>query len=220
MACQYVELDGVKLIAKDDKVLVVERRRGFEPKTREKWKKLSRNHGVMIDVGAYTGFYSILAAKNGAKSVIAIEPNPEAQARIYENCRENSVSHKITVAGFAAYDVTGKIKAFRGRANLSSAASLTSLEAKICNVITFRIDDLALDNVTAIKIDVEQSEIPVLKGARETIARCRPVVLIELLRDTSRADAFFLRLGYTRSNLDGAMFSYEPADCHGSPLGR
>ncbi len=42
------------------------------------------------------------------------------------------------------------------------------------------LDSLALPDVTAIKIDAEGAEHAVLRGARATLARCRPVLTLEL----------------------------------------
>jgi len=41
------------------------------------------------------------------------------------------------------------------------------------------LDALCLDNIGFMKIDVEGSELNVLKGAKETIERCRPIMYIE-----------------------------------------
>ena len=43
-----------------------------------------------------------------------------------------------------------------------------------------RLDDLELGDIGFIKIDVEGFEARVIDGARETIARCRPAMLIEI----------------------------------------
>lgn len=50
-------------------------------------------------------------------------------------------------------------------------------ERSILNLI--EIDSLPIDNLAAIKIDVEGHEFSVLAGARRTIARFKPVVIIE-----------------------------------------
>jgi hypothetical protein len=42
-----------------------------------------------------------------------------------------------------------------------------------------RLDDFAFDEVDFIKVDVEGFELQVLEGARETLARCRPIVIVE-----------------------------------------
>ncbi len=46
-------------------------------------------------------------------------------------------------------------------------------------VPSYRIDDLGLDDVDAIFLDVEGSEINALRGAERTIEKCRPVIMAE-----------------------------------------
>ncbi|UVC09801.1 FkbM family methyltransferase [Rhizobium sp. TH2] len=59
----------------------------------------------------------------------------------------------------------------------------------------FRIDDLPVADVALIELDVEGFELPALKGARQTMERDRPVVLIE---DNKKNCADFLTsLGYS-----------------------
>jgi hypothetical protein len=43
-----------------------------------------------------------------------------------------------------------------------------------------RLDDFALADVTAIKLDAEGAEYEILRGARETLLRCRPVLTLEV----------------------------------------
>jgi hypothetical protein len=40
---------------------------------------------------------------------------------------------------------------------------------------------MQLDNISLMKIDVEGQEDQVLSGAQETILRCKPVILIEIM---------------------------------------
>src|SRR5262249_32531881 len=60
---------------------------------------------------------------------------------------------------------------------------------QFANMQTFEVeirtlDEFALKDVRFIKADVEGSEREVLDGARETIGRDRPVILLELLAGT------------------------------------
>jgi len=43
------------------------------------------------------------------------------------------------------------------------------------------LDSLELENVSFIKMDVESSELNVLKGATKTLLRNRPVIVFEIL---------------------------------------
>lgn len=202
-------LSGVKLIADRDAVLVAnrKRKRGFEPNSIQLWRDLSRRGGLMVDAGAYTGFYSILAALNGAR-VVAYEPNPDAAERMRDNISLNSASG-ITVRQVALSDREG-VSPMYGKGPMSSAGGLVPGEEMIGSAVTCRLDDERLEGVVAIKIDVERSEIPLLMGSLQTIRDHRPHILIESLDGPSEVDAILHPLGYARAGLDAGMYHYCP----------
>jgi len=60
-----------------------------------------------------------------------------------------------------------------------------------------RIDDCDFRNVKFIKIDVEGMESTVLEGAKETIERENPIVLIEYIKsDKTKLAEFFVKRDY------------------------
>jgi hypothetical protein len=72
---------------------------------------------------------------------------------------------------------------------LHLAGSLKRTHSQFRNNKTFDVeirtlDDFGLMNVSFVKADVEGSEREVLDGARATIARDRPIILLELLSGT------------------------------------
>lgn len=60
---------------------------------------------VVVDLGAGTGIFSVLAAKAGARVVHAIEPNP-AVLLLPEIAKENGVADRIVVHHASSLDVT------------------------------------------------------------------------------------------------------------------
>jgi FkbM family methyltransferase len=65
------------------------------------------------------------------------------------------------------------------------------------NVPLVRIDDLALKRLDFFKLDVEGMEVDVFKGARGTLARCHPIVLVEVIKsDRDALGAMLTELGY------------------------
>jgi hypothetical protein len=59
------------------------------------------------------------------------------------------------------------------------------------------IDSLALERLDFVKIDVEGMEIDVLRGARATLERCKPIVMAEVIKsDLQGLVAYLQGLGY------------------------
>ena len=54
-----------------------------------------RNADIIIDVGAYLGVYSILAAKLGPGRVLAIEPNSKSFKQLERNLALNSMTNSV-----------------------------------------------------------------------------------------------------------------------------
>jgi Methyltransferase FkbM domain len=70
------------------------------------------------------------------------------------------------------FDLDSRIAGWRQITGLDSF-ELLRLDAKIRTLDSFKLTPNFL------KIDVEGGELGVLKGARETLARCKPIVLCE-----------------------------------------
>lgn len=66
---------------------------------------------------------------------------------------------------------------------------------------TMRIDDFKIPNVDLIKIDVEGWEPEVLDGAKETISKWKPMVMVEFNKDG------LLRHGHSFQDISGRFNS-------------
>lgn len=173
----------------------------FEPDSRILWSKIATG-GTVLDIGAYSGLYAISAALLGALHVLAFEPHPAMVERLRHNVKRNKVM-TVEVIPEAVSDRVGRSKLmFSPHVPLTSGASLSrALSANLTSlpVNTLMIDSLNLNNVRAVKIDVERHEPAVIRGMRETIARCRPLMLIELLEDNIKNEVRALLPEYTMS---------------------
>jgi FkbM family methyltransferase len=76
-------------------------------------------YGVFVDVGAYVGFYTILAAKHGWR--VVFEPNPINAILLRYNIALHGVGDRVVVADKAAGDVHGY-----ARFSISSSPSESS----------------------------------------------------------------------------------------------
>jgi FkbM family methyltransferase len=138
-----------------------------------------------VDAGANRGTYTYFLAKL-AKHVYAYEPNPAMRWIL-----QRSVGRNVTVSNIALSDRTGdaqfavpksKEKCHNNAGSLEVGQLTESSEDLVLmSVRTARLDDEAVSNVGFIKIDVEGHERELLVGARQVIARDRPVLLIEMM---------------------------------------
>lgn len=185
------EANGARFIAADDMIVRWERteRRRFEPETTI-WlfHELEQRAGVFVDVGAATGWFAIPVALRG-HDVIAIEPNPAVWERLQQNIDINGA--RLEAFNVAASREQGKATFYRNpRVPLTSGGSI---EAPTCNgperlqVPTIPLDQVCFGrDVALIKVDVEGHEMAVLEGAAATIARCRPLLMLEANTDAHR----------------------------------
>lgn len=195
---------SVRLYAENDRIVVHQRERGgFEPETLRCWSDLCGAGGTMIDVGSYTGIFAIAAALSGCRA-IAFEPLPENAARIRANAALNGVEVELVEAAIS--DRSGSVElSYSANVPQTSGASIVprSIWKQVfgrnktrISVPTMTLDSLALEQVTAIKIDVEKAEALVLRGGRTTLEKARPALLTEILDDAARADLLSLIPGY------------------------
>jgi FkbM family methyltransferase len=168
---------------------------------------------VFVDVGANEGMISLLAARlvGPQGRVVAFEPNPVPRKIMEGNIRRNRITN-VEVRASGLGDIPGELRLFvpdvnTGEGTFTELAGVPGT-AITCPVV---IGDDALRGLRprAIKIDVEGFESRVLAGLRETLARDRPIVCIEmnaghLARDGSSLEAvarLLESLGYTGRRL-------------------
>lgn len=155
---------------------------GFEPETLRTWAMLMRPHFYALDVGAYSGLFSIIAAKRGALP-IAVEPLVELQQRIAENAQLNGVVVGV-VPHAASNNVRETTIGVNDKVHLTSGASL-SRKSGARPVKTWTLDQFNGRPICAIKIDVERHEVEVLEGAIGLLRETRPVLIVECLDEAS-----------------------------------
>ncbi|MCB2155042.1 FkbM family methyltransferase [bacterium] len=153
----------------------------FEPEIRIV-RRLVQRGSSFLDVGANTGIYSIVVEDLlGARNVYSIEPGESAfkeLARLRTPARayQLAISDKEGTARLHIPRINGELVGTR------ASLSADSGETQIVQLMT--IDRFVEREVKAavgfIKIDVEGHEDQVLAGAAETLARCRPALLVEI----------------------------------------
>jgi FkbM family methyltransferase len=136
---------------------------------------------LSVDIGANIGTYTYFIRRY-SRHVYAFEPNPGLARRL------GALFPDVTVRQAAATDSPGNLRLRvpivdgRPQHELASVAASFEDAAQVdeYDVPAVRIDDENLSNVGFIKVDAEQHEIQVLKGALETIRVSRPVIMTEV----------------------------------------
>ena len=156
---------------------------------------------TVLDVGANTGLYSLIAVTaHRSVRAIAFEPVPEIAALMRTNVRANRAGRRISLHEVAIGDQTGTADLHLPPAQLDgtieTSASLESdFKETIDRVLTVQASTLdqawaaaGRPTVSLVKIDVEGAEPRVLAGAGALIDACRPILTIEVL-DGASTDA-------------------------------
>jgi len=141
---------------------------------------------TIIDIGAHIGYYSLLFAKCVGPSgrVFAFEPLPGNFALLQKNLQLNNLQnvHALNQAVFSrTQEIT--ITAPDDQPNPGSGSMNNETGERHYLVEAISVDDFCEKYTVRpdiLKMDVEGSERDVLIGAKETIGRYRPVLLIEL----------------------------------------
>lgn len=176
----WVQLDGLEMyLAGNDCGVCLKTLYGqpYEPQSLALWKSIAK--GIVVDVGAHTGVYTLTAKKAGA-DVISVEPYFLNYARLMMNVRKNGFDGS-GLFPFAASDRDG-VETFSVSSNQSyctSGGRLGGDGKKTFVVPTLRLDGVVGDSVTAMKIDVEGAAKRVLNGAERILRKHRPDLLIE-----------------------------------------
>lgn len=142
--------------------------------------KLAKPGTLCLDIGANAGAYSYFMQSAGA-TVHAFEPIPELATRLRER-----FSSRLTVHQLGISDRAGQFEIKAPLINGQPAYGLASVEQRwpedqsvTHKIETRTLDSFAFENVSLLKIDIEGHEAAALRGALETLARCRPALIIE-----------------------------------------
>ncbi len=151
-------------------------------------RTLKYDNCVMLDIGANTGSFSMLAKRHPNLTSHAFEPNPETFEILNNNVSLNDLNDKIKTYQVALSDNKGtailKIPTSGTDCGFASIGQPKRFDHwRELEIQTRTLDDFAYENnigkVDLIKIDTEGCELFVLKGGEEFIKRHRPNIFTE-----------------------------------------
>ena len=167
---------------------------------------------TVIDVGANIGFFTVPFARwvGSEGQVISVEPEAVNFDSLRDRVQRLGLSNVVSLVNAAAIEVPGRV---RLAVNLDNPADHRVAEQGI-PVTAVTVDALVGErgwpDVSLIKIDVQGSELRVIRGALQTLRRFQPALFVELHEPslveagTSTAELVgeLLELGYAPYALD------------------
>jgi FkbM family methyltransferase len=147
--------------------------------------RLARPGALSIDVGANKGVYSYLLSRITDR-VTAFEPNPKMYWVLSRSVPVNVDTYNVALSNeegeaemILPVQRSGRYSNQGGTLQPRKMED-SDKELGSIRVAQRRLDAFGFKGVTFIKIDVEGFELEVLEGARETLARERPTLLVEI----------------------------------------
>jgi FkbM family methyltransferase len=174
----------------------------------------------MLDGGAAHGLHTVNFAHFGGPTsrVIAVEANPDLIPGL-EQLREKNNWRHVEIINVALADAPGRREFYVapnvGHSSLMNHPHIAQVARKI--EVEARTIDSIIDGgrLSFVKLDLEGGEYHAVLGARETIARERPIFVMECAYG-----ALLPRIGISSAEYFGfwQSFGYELIDLSGIPL--
>jgi FkbM family methyltransferase len=146
---------------------------------------------TVLDIGANIGYYSLLAAARIAKNgkVHSFEPVRETYSRLQQNITLNEFKN-MEAHRYIIHDHIGEMDIFVADKSNTGSSSLSRSMENFSNTVqkvqTITIDSYIkskqISSVDIVKIDVEGSELFVLKGMKNLLKRDNMKIFLEINR--------------------------------------
>ncbi len=176
------------------------------------FKELILQCESFIDIGANTGYYSLMAAAvNPRSKIYSFEPAQGPLRYLTKNVFINNFQNQVSVHPIALSSQSGEVMFYEVKNkkytylshNLGGVGSLNKDSSKIAySVNTETLDQFIskkpISHVDLIKIDTEGTENLILEGAEESITKYRPIIICETLFNNieDKLEVIMKRHGY------------------------
>src|SRR5580765_994909 len=141
----------------------------YEREERELFCSLIKPGYTVLDVGAHIGFYTLLAAKRGAR-VFSVEADPRNAAQLRHHLEINGFTDRVTVFEMAATECAKTIPLYRHAFN-QGESNIIQNGRPACMVQGNKLDALNLPPSDICKMDIEGAELMALRGMEQTMSR-------------------------------------------------
>lgn len=159
-------------------------------------EKFLKKDDIFLDVGANIGAYSLIAASKITRGKIyAFEPSVNCLPILYENISLNQIENKIQVIEKVVSDKTGFLDFDISSVSDYNHMSYSNSEKAVVKLPSITLDDFILENkiphIKLIKIDVEGTELLVLRGLQKSLkSQLVDILIVEVSEWTSKRFTF------------------------------
>ncbi|MDR2724084.1 MAG: FkbM family methyltransferase [Holosporaceae bacterium] len=164
--------------------------------------------GILLDVGANMGYISLWASKVvGAEGCIyAIEPSSRDYTRLVDNININGLNKIIFSYQLALSEKSGQRRlliAAEERSALNTVGSeivskgVEIIGDEVVNTLTLDefIEKEKIQRMDVLKLDIEGSEVKALRGAKDTLKKHHPAIILGFNRNALKScDTDYLEL--------------------------
>ncbi len=167
---------------------------------------------VVLDLGAQTGCFSLLAKYFPNSRWYAFEPIHEAATELQRNLALNNISN-VSIHQVAVTNYSGVVTLNMPAMNEWGLSTIGENVQRFLTVMKREIECIDLDSfiqkhtikkVDFMKLDTEGSELYILQGAKKTIEKDRPIILMEYNEVNMKqcnvlkkeVDEFLIEIGY------------------------
>lgn len=160
---------------------------GFEPETVRVFYELARHARTVLDIGANSGIFTLLACGASSDStVVAFEPVPHIYLRLVANIKGNDWTKQCRTMQVAVSNGIGTAKFHVPFGEMPTSASLNTAgfrgwRGALIDVPVTTVDAACAGagKVDLVKIDVEGFEDRVLEGMQRVLAESQPDLIVE-----------------------------------------
>jgi FkbM family methyltransferase len=177
----------------------------YEPEVTNMLERLAAPGGLVVNIGANVGLMSVFLANHfPSRKVMAIEPNPDCYRMLIQNIKINNLQSRIEAAQCCISNRSGSVSfsVIEGLPEYSSIGGIVhpAVIGKVAQTMQVRVDQLVNvvqgQRVGFVFADTEGAEAMVFEGAKDILARDRPVVLCEC------SDLLLKKFGSTSRELE------------------
>lgn len=165
--------------AKDAIKDIVRAQQPWEPHVQDQLREYLSPGDVVLDIGAHIGTHTTLIADliGPHGTVYAFEPQRKMYRELVQNLRLNGIENAVALRfalGSAAgiVEMNEAVEGNEGGTGVGQGGDLAEMRT---------LDSFNFRDLTLVKLDVEGYEDYVLQEARETFARNKPILLLEIM---------------------------------------